>query len=364
MLTVAPVARLRSAGPWQDPVLRHKCACGGSHQEHEECGECHQKRLLQRTSTGTADQGGVPAIVHNVLRTPGRPLDAGTRAFMEPRFGHDFSQVRVHTDAGAAESASAVNARAYTVGRHIVFGANEYARGTVESQQLIAHELAHVVQHGPSFGGKAVRVSSSSENAEREATLAASAAVLGNAPSRLGVVGGLVLQRQEERPASVPSGARRGVGATPTRAPAAPGGGSALCSAHPSEAFYRTNPSFCMDTPSSGSMHSGFRCYREIPSGSGCPPGKHVCFDPATGACDSGQSHIDSTAPSITRNPSGMCDLSWFGACSIEHFILDVIPALLAEGAAAQAHCIDVCQQQPLLLQGFCMEGCTGGSLF
>jgi len=59
-----------------------------------------------------------------------------------------------------------------------------------------------------------------------------------------------------------------------------------------------------------------------------------------------------------------MCDLSWFGACSIEHFILDVIPALLAEGAAAQAHCIDVCQQQPLLLQGFCMEGCTGGSLF
>jgi hypothetical protein len=67
---------------------------------------------------------------------------------MEPRFGHDFSRVKLHTDAKAAESAQAVNALAYTVGRDVVLGARQYAPGTNEGRRLLAHELTHVVQQG------------------------------------------------------------------------------------------------------------------------------------------------------------------------------------------------------------------------
>jgi hypothetical protein len=66
-------------------------------------------------------------------------LDAATRAFFEPRFGHDFSHVRIHTDARAAESAQAVNALAYTVGRDVTFGEGEYSATTTTGRQLIAH---------------------------------------------------------------------------------------------------------------------------------------------------------------------------------------------------------------------------------
>jgi hypothetical protein len=76
----------------------------------------------------------------------GRPLDAGIRAFMEPRFGRDFGGVRVHTDAGAAESARAMDALAYTRGADVVFDTGRYAPGTAEGRGLLAHELAHVVQ--------------------------------------------------------------------------------------------------------------------------------------------------------------------------------------------------------------------------
>src|SRR5205823_1825863 len=88
----------------------------------------------------------VPPIVHEVLRSPGEPLDRETRAFMEPRFGHDFSQVRVHTDDRALKSALAVNALAYTVGRDVVFAAERYRPGTVEGRRLLAHELTHTIQ--------------------------------------------------------------------------------------------------------------------------------------------------------------------------------------------------------------------------
>ena len=80
------------------------------------------------------------------LRGSGQPLPRSVRRFFEPRFGHDFSQVRVHTDKSSAESARAVNARAYTAGRDIVFRAREYAPETLEGRRLIAHELTHVIQ--------------------------------------------------------------------------------------------------------------------------------------------------------------------------------------------------------------------------
>lgn len=89
-----------------------------------------------------------PPIVHEVLRSPGQPLDSATRAFMEPRFGCDFGQVRVHTGAKAAESARAVTSLAYTFGHDIVFGAGQYKPGSTEGRLLLGHELTHTMQQG------------------------------------------------------------------------------------------------------------------------------------------------------------------------------------------------------------------------
>ena len=129
-------------------LLLRKCACGSQTIVGGECDECKKKRLeLQRNSVDA--QSGpteAPPIVDEVLRSPGQPLDPATRAFMEPRFGHDFSSVRVHTDAKAAGSARAVNSLAYTVGRDVVFGAGQYAPTKNNGKALLAHELAHTIQ--------------------------------------------------------------------------------------------------------------------------------------------------------------------------------------------------------------------------
>ena len=100
----------------------------------------------RRAASGATAAMDATPIVHGVLATPGQPLDAATREFFSSRFGHDFANVRVHADAGAAESARSVHALAYTVGSDVVFGAGHYAPGTRAGQQLLAHELAHVVQ--------------------------------------------------------------------------------------------------------------------------------------------------------------------------------------------------------------------------
>jgi hypothetical protein len=81
------------------------------------------------------------------LRSPSQPLDPGARRFMEARFGHDFSHVRVHADSEAAEASRSAGAQAYTVGPDMVFGAGQYQPGSRSGRQLIAHELAHVLQH-------------------------------------------------------------------------------------------------------------------------------------------------------------------------------------------------------------------------
>jgi hypothetical protein len=136
--------------PVRNSLLQRKCACGGTPGPTGECAECRKKRL-QRHSTKQNESSTVPPIVHDVLQTPGQPLDSTTRAFMEPRFGHDFSQVRIHTDAQAASSAQAVDALAYTVGRDIVFGSGQYIPRTRDGQRLVAHELTHVVQQGGNY---------------------------------------------------------------------------------------------------------------------------------------------------------------------------------------------------------------------
>jgi hypothetical protein len=128
-------------------ALQRKCACGGIPGPSGECEACRKKRLgLQRRATDSHGPTDVPSIVHEVLRSAGRPLDAETRAFMEPRFDYDFSDVRVHFGAHAAQSARAVNARAYAVGTDLVFGAGQYTPENAAGKKLLAHELAHVVQ--------------------------------------------------------------------------------------------------------------------------------------------------------------------------------------------------------------------------
>ena len=128
-------------------LLQRTCACG-QHTGGGDCTDCRNKRegVLQRRAATSNEPTTVPPIISEVLRSPGQALDTNTRVFMEPRFGHDFSGVRVHTDAKAAESARAVNALAFTVGRDVVFGGGQYLPGTTMGQKLLAHELTHVVQ--------------------------------------------------------------------------------------------------------------------------------------------------------------------------------------------------------------------------
>ena len=105
--------------------------------------------MLQRKTASThrsLEAGPVPPIVDDVLQSPGEPLNATTRAFMEPRFGSDFSHVRVHTDERAATSARAVDALAYTVGSHLVFEHGQYAPESTAGRQLLSHELTHSIQ--------------------------------------------------------------------------------------------------------------------------------------------------------------------------------------------------------------------------
>jgi hypothetical protein len=147
--TKAPAASYTT--PAHTGLLQRKCACGGSAGLNNDCEDCSNDRLkLQRSTRNseseTQNSPAVPGIVHDVLRSPGEPLDAETRAFMEPRFGHDFSQVRVHTDARAANAAAAVDARAFTMNRNIVFAAGEYAPRFESGLRLLSHELTHVLQ--------------------------------------------------------------------------------------------------------------------------------------------------------------------------------------------------------------------------
>lgn len=119
----------------------------------EPCTECEEEtsgekvmRKSDRHSEKSTSTSDLVSLVRDL--GTGTPIDPVTREFMEDRLGHDFSQVRIHSDANAARSAKAFNALGYTVGRDIVFGAGQYPLGTSESKRLLAHELVHVIQQG------------------------------------------------------------------------------------------------------------------------------------------------------------------------------------------------------------------------
>ena len=89
----------------------------------------------------------------NSLNGGGAPLDTSSRAFFEPRFGQDFSQVRIHTGANAAQMNESLNAKAFTLGNNIAFAPNQYSANTSTGRNLLGHELAHVVQQQSLNGG-------------------------------------------------------------------------------------------------------------------------------------------------------------------------------------------------------------------
>ena len=184
----------RSAPAPVPAVVQRKCACGGTPGADGECAECRAKRL-QRRGAGAAP-AAVPSSVSRVVWSPGRPLDTATRAYMEPRFGHDFSRVRIHADAGAAASARALNADAYTVGESIAFAGGKFEPGSANGRALLAHELAHVVQQSAGLaGGGAAPAVDPDPGLEAEAE-AVSRRVAAGGTAATGRASGPVLQRK------------------------------------------------------------------------------------------------------------------------------------------------------------------------
>ena len=143
----AHAANLNPSASGNQSVQR-KCSCGKSSGQGCGCDKRKKRLSLKRYNASSHAPVEAPPIVDEVLGSSGQPLDSATRAFMEPRFGYDFADVRVHTNSAAARSASDMNALAFTVGNHIAFGAGQYAPGMAKTNRLLAHELAHVVQQG------------------------------------------------------------------------------------------------------------------------------------------------------------------------------------------------------------------------
>lgn len=207
-----------------DPEIAHE----GSHVEREQ--EPQHREVQHALAEGSPQALGQSSVMHlqraagnasvsafvqreeddrhpvkDVVESgSGRPLEPEVRVDMEQRLGHDFSDVRVHTDPKAADSAKAVQARAYTSGSNVVFDDGQYRPDTPEGSKTLAHELTHVVQQrsGPVDGTPAaggIRVSSPSDQYEQAADAAAETATRTD-PAPVPAVQGAPIQRQETAP--------------------------------------------------------------------------------------------------------------------------------------------------------------------
>lgn len=179
------------SAPARGLLLQRKCACGSHTPDGGECVECSKKklglqrklsvgassdlfeleadrvaeqvmsvsvlpigmrappRILHMTSGVDSHADAAPPSVDLALASSGSSLDPALRQDMEQRFGHDFSRVRVHTGSNAEQSARDINARAFTIGHDIVFGAGQYSPGSHAGKRLLSHELVHIVQQSP-----------------------------------------------------------------------------------------------------------------------------------------------------------------------------------------------------------------------
>ncbi len=163
--------------------------------------------MVNRSANGheAANVPDAPAaseVPGEAMRSDGQALDASTRGYFEPRFGRDFSQIRIHTDAQAARSAQAFDAIAYTLGRHIFFARGRYEPSTAAGKRLLAHELTHTVQqsHEATAQAQPLRLSHPEDAAEREADRAADDAVSGGHPSISRSADVSTVQRQPPQP--------------------------------------------------------------------------------------------------------------------------------------------------------------------
>ncbi|MFP1624755.1 DUF4157 domain-containing protein [Streptomyces sp. 5K101] len=167
-------------------ALLLKAAAGGRADVLGPGGMLRLQRALGNSGVGAVVQR---FPVHDVVNSGGgRPLDAEVRTDMEARLGHDFGDVRVHTDSAAHESAKSVNAHAYTVGSHVVFQRDAYDPGSHQGRTTLAHELTHVVQQrsGPVDGTETaggIKVSDPSDRFEREAVANAERVMAAPAPA-------------------------------------------------------------------------------------------------------------------------------------------------------------------------------------
>jgi hypothetical protein len=179
-----PKAEQESAGGVPDALLL-KAAAGGRADVLGAGGMLRLQRALGNSGVGAAMQR---SSVHDVVNSGGgQALDPEVRSDMEGRLGHDFGDVRVHTDSAAHDSAKSVNAHAYTVGSHVVFQRDAYDPGSHQGRTTLAHELTHVVQQrsGPVDGTETaggIKVSDPSDRFEREAVANAERVMAAPAP--------------------------------------------------------------------------------------------------------------------------------------------------------------------------------------
>lgn len=153
-------------------------------------GLLHMQRAVGNAGARSMVEEERSPVLDVITSGGGSPLDGPVRTDMEARLGHDFGDVRVHTDSAASESARSVNAHAYTVGSNIVFQRDRYDPDSTEGRTMLAHELTHVVQQHdgpvdgtPTAGG--VKVSDPSDRFEQEAAATAERAMAAQAPAVL-----------------------------------------------------------------------------------------------------------------------------------------------------------------------------------
>ncbi len=180
--------------------IQRKCACeGGCDCASEK--DPHAQVQTKRSPASVSGRTAATRAASEGLHSTGQPLESTTRSFMEARFGHDFSRVRVHTDGKAAEAARSINALAYTVGNDVVFGVGHYETNTNAGKMLLAHELTHVVQQANGVQTK-LGINQPGDQYEQEADRVAEMVVAGTGSlSRVSVglqAPGKTVQRQKD----------------------------------------------------------------------------------------------------------------------------------------------------------------------
>ena len=164
----------------------------------------HLQKTAGNASVTAALEEQEPSLVKDVVGSGGgSPLDKETRGFMESRLGADLSDVRIHTDGKASESAKAVQAYAYTVGSDVVFQSGKYDPGSDSGKRMLAHELTHVVQQrsGPVDGTPAaggIKISDPSDRFERAAETNADRVMSSAAPVAVATAPASVQRAEQE----------------------------------------------------------------------------------------------------------------------------------------------------------------------